>query len=230
MTEPQDPGAGLKPQSGGTTLTSAGPGPGSTSHAELEAYVTANAGRYTDEALYDTLVAAGYPANDVRAALAGAASRLRPQRTAPRAVRTIVGAYVAVFAILSAGMLLNGRAAGYLMPDVEGGIRILAVSLGVAFVASLIWVASRRLFVILILVLVAVYGLAAMAPGNDSTLVGLAAVVLGIGGVVLLLRRQGDAGSPGQTELAVLLALPILLLLGIAGICVASGLPIPGMA
>ena len=197
--------------------------------AELEAYVAANAGKYTDEALFETLVAAGYSPDAIRDALTGAASHLRPQRTGPRAFRAVTLAYVAVFALLSVGMLLNGRAAGYLMPDAEGGIGILAMSLGAAFVASLIWVASRRLFVILILLGVAIYGLAAaMAPGTTSTLVGLAAIVLGLGGTAVLLRRPTDAGPRRQTELSLLLALPVILLLGIGGICVASGLPIPG--
>lgn len=197
--------------------------------AELEAYVAANAGRYTDEALFEKLVAAGYPPDAVRTALAGAASHLRPQPTGPRALRAVTLAYVAVFALLSAGMLLNGREAGYLMPNAEGGIGILAISLGTAFVASLIWVTSRRLFVILILLGVALYGLvAAMAPGTNSILVALAAIGLGLGGTVVLLRRPTDPGPRRQTELSLLLALPVILLLGVAGICVASGLPIPG--
>ena len=228
MTEPPktEPGAGSEPVA--TALPSAAADAASRSHAELDAYVAAHAGRYTDEALIDTLVAAGYPADDVRLALAGAASQHGPQRARPRAFRTVVVAYVAVFALLSVGMLLNGRPAGYLMPDAGGGIGILAMSLGAAFVASLIWLASRRLFVILILVGFALYGLAAITQGGGSILVALAAIGLGLGGTVVLLRRQTDAGPRRQTELSLLLALPVILLLGVAGICVASGLPIPG--
>ena len=201
---------------------------GSRSRPALEAYVAANAGKYTDEALLDTLVAAGYPLADVRTALAGAASHLRPQRTGPRAFRAVILAYAVVFTLLSAGMLLNSRSRGYLMPDPEGGIRILALALGVAFVASLIWVASRRLFVILILLGIALYGLTAITQGGDSIVVALAAIVLGLGGTIALLRRPPEAGTRRQTELSLLLALPVILLLGVGGICVASGLPIPG--
>ena len=228
MTEPPKANPGERPDPVEAALPSPAPDAGSRSPADLEAYVAANAGRYTDEALTDRLVAAGYPADDVRLALAGAASHLRPQRARPRAFRAVLVAYVAVFAILSLGMLLNGRPAGYLMPDAEGGIGILAMSLGAAFVASLIWVASRRLFVILILVGFALYGLTAITQGGGSILVALAAIVLGLGGTVVLLRRQTDAGPRRETELSLLLALPVILLRGVAGICVASGLPIPG--
>jgi hypothetical protein len=200
----------------------------SRSRANLGAYVAANAGRYTDDVLYSTLVAAGYPADDVRAALATAAANLRPQRTGSRAIGRLLVAYVAVFALLSAGMLLNNRTSGYLMPNAAGGISILAWSLGAAFVASLIWVASRRLFVILLLVGVALYGMAGIAQGGDGIIIGLAAVALGLGGTIAILRRTDDPGTRAPTAFAVLLALPMLLLLGIGGICVASGLPIPG--
>lgn len=221
-----EPGGSL--DAGEAAPPSATPEAGSRSLADLEAYVAANAGRYTDEALHDTLVAAGYPAADVRAALAGAASHLRPQRTGPRALRAVIIAYAVVFALLSAGMLLNGRSPAYLMPDAEGGIGILALSLGVAFVASLIWMASRRLFVILILLGIALYGLTGITQGGDGIVVALAAIVLGLGGTVVLLRRPPDAGTRRETEISLLLALPVILLLGVAGICVASGLPIPG--
>ena len=197
------------------------------SQTALETYVAANAGRYTEEALYSTLVAAGYPADDVRVALASAAANLLPRRTRPRAVQTILIAYVVVFAVLSAGMLLNHRTGGYLMPNAGGGIAILATSLGVCFVASLIWVASRRLFVILLLIFIALYGFGALTRGSGS-LFSLVIVAFAVGGVVVLLRRPRPAGAVGEPELALLLVLPLLFLLGVAGICVASGLPIPG--
>jgi hypothetical protein len=198
------------------------------SQTALDAYAAANAGRYTEEALYSTLVAAGYPADDVRVALASAAANLQPRRTRPRAVQTILIAYVAVFALLSAGMLLNHRTGGYLMPNAGGGIGILATSLGVCFVASLIWVASRRLFVILLLISIALYGFGALTSGGSGSLISLVIVAFAIGGVVVLLRRPRPAGTIGEPELALLLVLPVILLLGVAGICVASGLPIPG--
>ena len=194
--------------------------------AELDAYVAANAGRFTDDVLYSTLVAAGHPPEDVRLALASASSHLRLQSAAPQAVRRILMAYVAVFALLSAGMLLNGRPAGYLMPSPEAGIQILAWSLGVTLVASLIWVASRRFFGVLALALVVAYGLGARSASGWLSLVGLVTVLV-IGGVVLL-RQPRRVVIGGEASLALLLAVPILMLVVVAGICVVSGLPIPG--
>jgi hypothetical protein len=196
--------------------------------SDLDAYVAANQDRFTDEVLYSTLVAAGHAPDDVRAALARAATE-QPPRPAPRAVRTILIAYVVVFALLSIGMLLNGRTGGYLMPDATGGIALLAGSLGVAFVLSLVWVASRRLFAMLILLSFVAYGVAVLASGGSSPLVGIVIVIVFAGGLVLMLRRKIVGGS-GETDIAILLVLPMLLLIGIAGICLASGLPIPGSA
>jgi hypothetical protein len=203
-------------------------GPDPAPSADLEAYVAANAGRFTDDVLYSTLVAAGHSPEHVRSALARASARLRPQSAAPQAVRRILAAYGAVFALLSAGMLLNGRSAGYLMPDAEGGIRILAMSLGVTLVASLIWVANRRLFGILMLALAAAYLLGAGSGSGLLSLVGLV-IVLVVGGVVLA-RQSRRSASGGEATLALLLAIPLLMLFVVAGICVASGLPIPGGA
>jgi hypothetical protein len=225
MTDLPDAGAGGSPDSGSPP---AGPGSKSARRADLDAYVAANAGRFTDEALYTTLVAAGHSPEDVRSALARA-STLQPQRAAPRAVATIVVAYVAVFALLSIGMLLNNRPGRYLMPDAAGGIGILAGSLGFAFVASLVWVASRRLFGILVLLSIAAYGLTALVSGGSSPILALVIVLVFGGGIALMLRRKAGGGG-GEADLAVLLALPMLLLIGVAGICLASGLPIPGSA
>jgi len=213
-----DPAGGSDP---GTPAASGG-------SAELDAYVAANAGTFTDDVLYSVLVAAGHPPEDVRLALASASTHLRPHSAAPQAVRRILAAYVAVFALLSAGMLLNGRPAGYLMPSTEGGIQILAGSLGVALVASLVWVASRRLFGVFVLALVVAYGLGAALRSGWLSLIGLVTVLV-MGGVVLM-RQPRRVGIGGEASLALLLAIPVLMLLVVAGICVASGLPIPGGA
>jgi hypothetical protein len=194
--------------------------------ADLDSYVAANAGRFTDDVLYSTLVAAGHSPEDVRFALARASSQVRQGNAAPQAVRRILLAYVAVFALLSAGMLLTDRPAGYLMPDSQGGIRILAASLGVTLVASLIWVASRPFFGVLVVALAVAWGLGAYATSGSLSVVGLVTVLV-IGGVMLVRQpRRADVG--GEASLALLLAIPMLMLFGVAGICVASGLPIPG--
>jgi hypothetical protein len=206
----------------------AGPDVGSDSgaSADLDSYVAANAGRFTDDVLYSTLVAAGHSPDDVRAALASASARLRPQSASPQAVRRILVAYVAVFALLSVGMLLNNRPPGYLSPTAWGGIQILAGSLGFAAVASLIWVASRPFFGVLILALIVAYALGASSAGGWLSLIGLVTVLV-IGGVVIR-RQPRQPGVGAEASLALLLAVPMLMLFVVAGICVASGLPIPG--
>jgi hypothetical protein len=203
-----------------------GPEPDTT--ADLGAYVAANAGKFTDEVLYSTLVAAGHAPEDVRSALARASSRLRPQSAAPKAVRRILLSYVAVFALLSAGMLLNGRPAGYLMPTHDAGIQILAWSLGVTLVASLIWVASRRWFSLCAAALFVAWALGASTSSGLVALVGLV-IVLVVGGVVLV-RQPRQPAIGGEATLALLLAIPMLMLVVVGGICVVSGLPIPGGA
>lgn len=198
------------------------------SRENLDAYVAANVGRYTDDAIYQALVAAGYPADAVRAAITRASAGNRPPRTGARAVRAILIAYVVVFALLSFGMLLNSRPAGHLMPSGPQAIPFLAGALGVAFVVSLVWVASRRLFAVLVLAVVGLYALAAVS-GGGGLLIGAVMAILAVGGIVVIVRaKSGNAG--GEPGLALLLAVPILLLLGVGGICVASGLPIPGTA
>lgn len=200
--------------------------PHSGTTADLDGYVAANAGKFTDEILYATLVAAGHPPEDVRSALASASAKLRSQSAAPQAVRRILVAYIGVFALLSVGMLLNHRPPGYLTPTAWGGIQILAGSLGFAVVASLVWVASRAFFGVLILALIVAYALGASTAGGWLALGGLATVLV-IGGVVIR-RQPRQPGAGAEASLALLLAIPMLMLIGVAGICVASGLPIPG--
>jgi hypothetical protein len=200
--------------------------PDSGATADLDSYVAANAGRFTDEVLYATLVAAGHPPEDVRSALASASAQLRPKSAAPQAVRRILVAYIAVFALLSVGMLLNHRPPGYLAPTAWGGIQILAGSLGFAVVASLAWVASRAFFGALILALIVAYALGASTASGWFALIGLVTVLV-IGGVVIR-RQPRQPGVGAEASLALLLAIPMLMLFAVAGICVASGLPIPG--
>ena len=193
--------------------------------ADLDAYVAANAGRFTDDVLYSTLVAAGHSPEAVRSALTSASASFRPRSAAPQAVLRILLSYGAVFALLSVGMLLNRRPAGYLMPDAEEGIRILAVSLGVALVASVIWVGSRRFFALGALALFVAYVLGASTGIGLLALLSLVAVLV-VGGVALM-RRPKVSGA-AEASLALLLAIPLLMLLVVGGICLASGLPIPG--
>lgn len=201
------------------------PGEGAqNSAANLKAYVDANSGRFTDETITAELTRAGYAAEDVRAALAEAAARGLVAPPTGRAVRRILAAYVITFAILSIGMLANsGKSLGMYMPDTSGGIAILAGSLGVAFVASLIWVASRRGFAILMALFLGISGVNSLGSGFAGLV--LIAIAIGIG--VLALRTSAAPADRPTATLSVLLVIPVLLLLVVGGICVASGLPIP---
>jgi hypothetical protein len=192
--------------------------------AKLQAYVDANAGRFTDEAITAELEKAGYAQDAIRAALAEAASRgLGPAPTG-RAVKLILGAYVVTFAILSLGMLANaGGFSGQYMPDAAGGIAILGASLGVAFVASLFWISSRRLFAIVVAVILGLVGVGSIASG----IAGLVILALAVGIGVVAVRSSSASAGRSPVELGVLLVVPLLLLLVVGGICVASGLPIP---
>ena len=94
--------------------------------------------------------------------------------------------------------------------------------------ASLVWVASRRFFGLFVLALVAAYGLGAFARSGWLSLIGLVTVLV-VGGVVLR-RQPRRLGTGGEASLALLLAIPVLMLVVVAGICVASGMPVPGGA
>jgi len=194
-------------------------------HAEaamdsLRGYIAEHGGRLTDEAMIQALLEAGHKEDDIQTVLAAyrAAETAGPVRS--RVIRAITIAYVTVYILLSVGMLANSRPPGYLMPDARGGIVILTVSLAVAYLGSTIWVASRRAFGIVALAIL----------GLGSVTGGLAVVPIGVIGLIWLLRRRTAVGQDGETRFEVLLAIPIVLLLGVGGICLASGLPWPGGA
>jgi hypothetical protein len=200
----------------------------------LTEYFTANRGRFTDEALVDAARRGGYPDDQIQTVLAErrAAEVAPPVRS--RAIRRIVIAYVVVYALLDLGMLANaGKTAGYLMPSAIGGIGILTASLGVALVASLVWMASRRAFGVLLFVgltLVTIGGpLTYLSNPQYASPTSFIPPAIGILGVVWLVwsRRSDPAVPAGPPSMELLLVVPLLLLLGVGGLCLASGLPIP---
>jgi len=224
MNPPLVPPEGSDPPSP-PTGTDQAPGPQAGDRAAIDAYVAANAGRYTDEAITAVLIQAGHSPDEVRASIAAAASDERTRPATPRAVRTIIAAYVVTYLLLSAGMLLNSsHPSSTYMPTAAGGIGLLALSLGIAFVLSMIWVASRRGFVIVVVLVAAVSVFSSLTSGGVISIGILLVLVVAI---VWLVRRRGSTGVRTDTALGVLLAIPILLLLVVGGICVASGLPIP---
>jgi hypothetical protein len=222
---------------GGSSMTDDAPEPGGAQPADappsavtragssgLQDYVTKNSGRYTDEAIIAELIRAGYAPDDVRAAVAAASGRSgsAPNR---RAVQAVIAAYLLTFAILGVGMLLNAhRPTSEFMPDAAGGITVLGISLGVALGLSLVWIASRRIFFVVVAALLVGGPLTSAGGGGGLSIIGVLLILVA---GVWLLRRPARPGGHGPTALGVLLAMPILLLLVVGGICVASGLPIP---
>lgn len=199
--------------------------------AKLKAYVDANSGLFTDDAITAELTRAGYPREDIAAALADAAVRRLGGPPTGRAVRTILVAYVVTFAILSLGMLANsGMSRDHLLPDASGGIAILAGGLLVAFVASLIWIASRRGFALAIGLILGISGVSSIGSVGGvggALLAGVVLLAIAVGIGVLVWRAKPASAGRSTATLGLLLAIPVILLLVVGGICVASGLPIP---
>jgi hypothetical protein len=188
----------------------------------LEQYFRENQGRITEDALAERARAAGHTDAAIAAALES--TRALPPAAGGRAVRAIIVSYGIVFAVLSLAMLANSsQSRGEFMPDGRGGIFILAISLGVAGLASLVWVASRRAFWSILSVPAFVAGLSAL---GSSPIWGLALIGGSIGVLWLMWRSDWrDVGT--RADIGVLLLVPMLLLLGVGGICLASGLPLP---
>jgi hypothetical protein len=201
--------------------------------SDLETYMRANRAGFTEDVLRREALAAGHSPAAVEAALAATRTAGGPVDRG-RIVRNLFLVYLAVYVILDVLMLVNpanSRGGGFL-GDVRGlGILFLSLALGAAFVGSLVWVASRRLFFGLVGIGIALSSLTTVA----STLSGGATggVVLGIAGVAagaalaFAAARVGRGGAPSSPSAELLMVMPILLLLAVGGSCVASGLPIP---
>jgi hypothetical protein len=225
---PEPEGAGTRAEPGGSASAPGTPAPprAPDDRAAIDAYVAANAGRFTDEAITEQLLQAGHRPELVKASVAASREGFRPAR--PRAVRAIIAAYGITYLVLSAGMLLHhGQADSSYMPTPAGGIGLLALTLGISFGLSMVWVASRRAFVVLAAVAVGISALGSIGSGGGISVGSLAILVVVGGAIVWLLRRPATNGVRTDTAMGVLLVLPILLLLVVGGICVASGLPIP---
>ena len=215
MTTPQPPAGSPGSRGNGT--------PGEPIPGSLEDYFRENRDRVTQDVLTERARTAGHSDAAIEAAWAAAAAP--PQPAGGRAIRAILIAYGATFALLSVGMLLNTRdMPGNLMQDPRGGIFVLGLSLGACFVASLVWMNSRRAFWSILSILTALGGLS----GLGSSPIWGALLIAGAAAVLWLVWRPAWRDVGTRTDLAVLLVVPLLLLIGIAGTCLASGLPIPG--
>jgi hypothetical protein len=223
MTEPTD---GPKPNDRSEPTT--------RQESDLEAYIRSNRAGYTEDALRRAAIAAGHPPDAVEAALAATRSA-GGDVDRGRIARNIFLAYLATYLILDVLMLINpanNRGSGFL-GDVRGiGVVVLSMGLGAAFVASLVWVASRRVFVGLIGIGIALSSLASFASslGGGSSGFGVVLAIAGVGvgaAMTFAAARFGRTAAPASPTKELLLVVPILLLLAIGGTCVVSGLPIP---
>jgi hypothetical protein len=146
--------------------------------AALAAYLAANHGRFTDEALDKAALDAGYP-KDVLAEARAARAADPAVAIRQRARRWVLAAYGITFLLLVFGMFTNPAARTY-GGSLIGAI-VLALTLGLALAIALFVVRRCR-------------------------------------------PNLADTGAMVMTGI---LAIPIILLVIVAGLCVATGLPIP---
>jgi hypothetical protein len=205
--------------------------------SELETYIRANRVRFTEDALRRQALAAGHPPSVVEAALAATRDAGAPVDRG-RIVRNVFLTYLAVYLALDFLMLVNpANVTGGFLGDTRAiGILILSMALGAAFIASLVWVASRRLFIGLVGAAIAISTLTSLPSSLlvDSPLlasvvriaVTLLIVAAGVG-LAIAAARVGRTTTPASPSTELLMVVPILLLLAVGGACLASGLPIP---
>jgi hypothetical protein len=231
MTEPT---AGIPPTGAPPSDT---PPPGG--QTELESYIRENRSRFTEDVLRRQALAAGHPSAAIEAALASTRD-LAPPVDRGSVVKKVFIWYLGVYLILDVLMLINpANVQGGFLGDMRGiGILILSLTLGAAFVASLIWIASRRLFVALVGVGIALSTLSSLAgmlaysgdPDYAAPLVAIVVslVIVGLGvGLAVAAFRIGRTGAPASPSTQLLMVVPFLMLLAVGGTCVVSGLPIP---
>jgi cation transport ATPase len=172
MTEPTVPPASPEPR----IATPTG------GHAErvstVARYLETNRDRFTEDALVRAARDAGYPEDVLDAAKARARASAAAAPVRQRARRWILIAYLATFAVLTAGMLLSEYSRQYGASYI--GTVVLAAALGLAFLLSLGW-----------------------------------------------LRWRGSKVEQSTAGVALLLSVPVVLLVVVAGSCLATGLPIP---
>ena len=119
------------PTAGTTTHRAWGPDP------TLQAYLEANRGRYTDDALTDALVKAGYTAESVRSELKRLAQRDAAVPIRARARWIVIALYAVGYVVLVAAMLTNPTTG--LSGAGAIGTVVLTIALGGAFVIAMLW-------------------------------------------------------------------------------------------
>lgn len=196
--------------------------------SSLEAYIRANRGRFTEAALRSQALAAGHSPEAVDAALAATRDLQQPVDVG-RVVRRVFLIYLAVYLILDALIFINpsNQGSGFL-GDLRGiGILILSLALGAGFVASLVWIASRRGFFFVIGCGLVLYGLSILTGYQPALFVALIVSGIGMALAFAALRYRRQSAAPSAVSVELLMSIPLLILLAVGGACVVSGLPIP---
>ena len=196
---------------------------GPTTDQTLEAYFAANRDTVTEDVLTAEAKAAGHTEEAIQQAWIAVKGGLPPPRGG-RAARYVLMAYGITFGILSLLMLLfSSGNRGEFIPTGAGGIAVLAGALLACLVASAIWIGSRRAF----WSIVALLAIPAVLSAISSSPIWAVALAVGIAALLWFEWRPGSRDVGPRADLSVLLVVPILLLLGVAGACLASGLPLP---
>ena len=224
MTQGRGPSDAPLPPEATREQASAAPEATPAGESPLETYIRANAGRYSEAALRRAALAAGNDPRLVDAALAryGHDAGRTATRTATRATRIV---YLVAFVVLSLGMFLNGVTnAG----DSYGGtflaIVVWGVVLALGYAAAHLWLASRRAGLLVLGLIVALAGFASLGMGGAGPILVLAT---GLAVMAAAFRFGGQVAPAMSTSLPVLLSVPLLIVLALGGMCIATGLPIP---
>ena len=191
----------------------------------LDAYIRENRLKYSEPALRQAAIAAGNSPEAVDAALA----RHRPDPTAGaerRAASLVLRLYLVGFVLLTVAMLLNAASSGF---NSYGGIGIAVVVWGIVVLlgygAARIWIASRRVGLIVVGVVLALSGLATLGSGGPASMLSfLGGFILVVAAIVLGSRMERQLSN----AMPILLAVPVLIILALGGACVATGLPFGG--
>jgi hypothetical protein len=216
MTDPSSPDPNAAP-----TPPAATPLPG---ESPIDAYVRENHLRFSEAAMRQALLAAGNPPDAVERALGRYRGDPGSAGAGRRSARLLLVIYLGVFALLSVAMLAN---AGRIGVETYGSIGLVivvwAIVVAVGYGLSMIWVASRRLGLLLAGLVVALIG---VSISGGAGIAGPAAIIAGLAmaGAAIAFGDRIDRGL--STSLPVMLSVPLLILLAIGGTCIATGLPL----
>ena len=223
MTDPSapDPNDGTPGPATPPTQAAEAPLPG---ESPMDAYVRQNHLRYSEAAMRQALLAAGNQPEAVERALARYRGDPGSADAGRRSRRILLFIYLGVFALLSVGMLLNASEfGGQAYGSIGLAIFVWAIVVAAGYGISMIWVASRRVGLLLAGLVVALYGLSLLNGGGFA---GVVVIIIGLVpvGAAIAFGDRVDRGL--STSLPVLLSVPILIILALGGACVATGLPL----